>query len=200
METPLPSARHLTHTPLTEESIWGEGVRDEAAQDQEGAGGPEADGAEANAETTPAAPRKRFRHPLDRFPDELQLWVDDEARGSLSQMARINMRLPQDSWERACWRAMLAMEHSVASMPIRNRRRLYMLMRSLSEPSPDSNTPSTFGPISPHTSGHLVPELGLTFGHLSVFHILHGRTQYTKVQSLGHQAAPICMPMKIDMT
>lgn len=193
--------------------------------------------------------RRRFVHPLDRFGDELNHWRMDDSIGSLSHMARLNLSLPSDTWERACWRAMISMEHSVVCLPIRNRRRLYTLMRSIiSKESDEVGRPnerrSDSDPISAdvclpsHVSGdsvpvrgdldnvnssasqccgaahvclcareavvcpsalskavcssvvvvfssdYLVPDLGLTLGHLSVFHILHARTQYSKEQTL----------------
>lgn len=154
-------------------------------------------GAELDPDATPSlsSSRRRFTHPLSRFEHEMHHWLCDETNGSLSQMARLNMGLPQDSWERACWRALISTEHSVVSLPIRHRRRLYMLMRGIlsggeaaeaamaPQPSPQAqpvSVPPRRLPMAGISvcSDYLVPDLGVTLGHLSVFHILHARTQY----------------------
>jgi hypothetical protein len=44
--------------------------------------------------------------------------------------------------------------------------------------------------LAASTADHLVPELGITLGQLSVFHILHARTQYVRKMDLdAHIAA-----------
>jgi hypothetical protein len=155
--------------------------------------------------------RRKFSHPLDNDADaEIELWVYDETVGSLSQMARMNLGVEPDTWARAAWRACVAMEHTVLGIPIKNRRRLYTLMRSASEDggaaerseavqeerrlalrAPPSEAKASGGAApgpaaaTPSTADHLVPELGMTLGHLSVFHILHARTQYTKQMDLA---------------
>jgi hypothetical protein len=162
--------------------------------------------------STPA--RRKFTHPLDKRPEEVALWIDDEVHGSLSQLARLNLGVPEDTWARAAWRAAMAMEHSVLSMPIRNRRRLYTLMRHITDPRSatvlpdgepsqvpashecDGDASGSFMDVAASTADHLVPELGMTLGQLSVFHILHARTQYVKHRDLGEhvQAAELMQP------
>jgi hypothetical protein len=204
-------------------------------------------GARGGCEIVSSGSRRKFSHPLDRFASELALWVEDEMVGSLSQLARVNLGVPRDHWARAAWRSAMAMEHSVLCMPIRHRRRLYTLMRQISETSPGvgpagvglskkssaeqgggvppsgdlrSNPENacaakedlrehpgdgctakglataslshleqlrpaeSFVALAASTADHLVPELGMTLGHLSAFHILHARTQYVKHRDL----------------
>jgi hypothetical protein len=157
------------------------------------------------ADTVSVGTRRKFGHPLDRWPQEVELWIEDEAAGSLSQLARLNLGLPHDTWARAAWRASMATEHAVLSMPIRHRRRLYTLMRHITEPTA-AGAPERDGLLGPEgaagggggsfvalaasTADHLVPELGITLGQLSVFHILHARTQYVRKMDLdAHLAA-----------
>jgi hypothetical protein len=155
--------------------------------------------------------RRKFKHPLDVHNDEVALWLLDELHGSLTQVARMNLGMPKDSWTRAAWRAAISMEHTVISIPIKSRRRLYTLMRQITDPrtvndlrpadgvmdgdgeedeegeGDDLGRPSperTFAEVASATADHLVPELGMTLGHLSVFHILHARTQYVKHSDL----------------
>ena len=173
--------------------------------------------AKASSASTPSV-RRKFKHPLDQFgEDEVALWLHDELQGSLSQMARIKLDLPRDSWARAAWRASIAMEHTVLAMPIKHRRRLYTLMRHITDPEAvpslriddvsETDGPSaaettssfparSFADVASATADHLVPELGMTLGHLSVFHILHARTQYVKRLDLeGHvDAAELTQP------
>jgi hypothetical protein len=180
-------------------------------------------------------PRRRFVHPTTRYNSELYFWSVDESRSSLSHMARLNLGVPCDSWERACWRSLMCLEYSVMRLAIRNRRRLYMLMRVLVDgggcPVEDegvaselrhperaarelsgdrpTQTPSLrSGSLVPpslrseelqpkglpslmsYCSDCLVPDLGLTLGQLSVFHILHARTQQPSASSLAEDGAP----------
>jgi hypothetical protein len=133
------------------------------------------------SECVPSMPcvRRRFVHPLVRFRTDVSFWSSEESSvGSLSHMARLNLGLPLDSWFRACWRALMSLDHSVVRLAIRNRRRLYLLMRSLRDEMP----PTAEGESceSPSFGCYLVPELGLTLGQLSVFHILHARTQHAQ--------------------
>jgi len=137
------------------------------------------------------APRKKFRHPLDTHgAAEIDMWIYDETIGSLSQMARINLGVQADTWARAAWRAAIAMEHTVLGMQIKHRRRLYTLMRNVTDPSTlprggDQDDAPLLDGIASEVADHLVPELGMTLGHLSVFHILDARTQYTKERGLS---------------
>lgn len=225
-----------------EDQMWEKDVEEGEGAESEGAeavvsrkrqrtdlAGSAADPVPAEPAAAPAAAatpsvRRKFKHPLDQFGEnEVALWLHDDLLGSLSQMARIKLDLPRDSWARAAWRASIAMEHTVLAMPIKHRRRLYTLMRHITDPSAvptlridevsetgvEHSVPAaaalsaaaevparSFTDVASATADHLVPELGMTLGHLSVFHILHARTQYVKRLDLeGHvDAAELTQP------
>lgn len=119
----------------------------------------------------------RFSHPLDRFGDEIALWVYDERQGALIDEAREQFQLPPDSFTRAAWRRLMALETLVDNISVKEKRQLYLWMRSISEEARQMGGNAV-------DSEWLVPELGLTVGQLAVFHILLTRTSYAKESSL----------------
>lgn len=147
--------------------------------------------------------RKKLYHPLERFPEEVSLWIYDEISGSVSSEARAALNLPADTIERAAWRNVIAMEQSVLSMSVKDKRRLYLLMRHLTGGGRSGVTiiqdhgeiecvPSTEEGLrmdgrteaAANTSEFFVPKMGMTLGQLSAFHILLTRTKFIKTKDL----------------
>ena len=137
------------------------------------------------------APRRRLRNPLDRYPEELVLWVYDDNQGSPVRAAREALGLPQDTMARALWRSMVAMEHAVNTMTVRCKRRLYLLMRQLTSAEQDQAVwEAERGMVytvdrASAAADYFLPEAGMTLGQLAVFHILLTRTAHARAGDLG---------------
>jgi hypothetical protein len=182
-------------------------------------------------DNNPAAPvpgtiHPRLIHPLTKFQDEITLWIYDEHCGSMPNDARDKLGLPHDTITRAAFRHILAMEQSVLSMSVKEKRRLYLLMRHLtgggehltvvregSSKEKDAQLPAYTSHrslnagsgggegrdesqwrtnrehLATSSSEYLVPELGMTLGQLSVFHILLTRTHCMKQSHLDEIVA-----------
>jgi hypothetical protein len=164
----------------------------------------------ADSASAATATRHRHTHPLTKFPDEISLWIYDEQCGSTSNEARDKLGLPHDTITRASFRHILSMEQSVLSMTVKEKRRLYLLMRHLTGGGEHLTTVGVAGSVSTQraansggegpwrenretlatsSSEHLVPELGMTLGQLSVFHILLTRTHCVKEKHLDEIVA-----------
>lgn len=138
-----------------------------------------------------AALRRRLRHPLERFPEELVLWAYDENLGSPAPAARASLKLPQDTMARALWRAMLAMESAVNGLSVRSKRRVYLLMRQLTTGECGGEDPATGERLvysverAAAAADDFLPEVGMTLGQLAVFHILLTRTTHQRAGDLA---------------
>lgn len=156
-------------------------------------------------------------HPLEKFPEEVSLWVHDELFGSLTSAARVVMSIPEDTIERAAWRNVISMEQSVLSMSVKDKRRLYLLMRHLTGGGVQGTTRCDSLEFVPcqavmfdgrteaaaDTSEFFVPKMGMTLGQLSAFHILLTRTKFVKTKDLveivgGVTKEPVPMPIAIE--
>lgn len=154
-------------------------IRDDAAQlaNSSASAFSAASSSSSSSSSTGVDAASRFSHPLDRFGDEIALWVYDERQGALIDEAREQFQLPPDSFTRAAWRRLMAVETLVESISVKEKRQLYLWMRSISEEARQMGGDAV-------DSEWLVPDLGLTVGQLAVFHILLTRTSYAKESSL----------------
>lgn len=109
-----------------------------------------------NSMETKNSDSNAFVHPLIRYEHEIQEWIRNEEQGASSAALRAKYDLPSDTFARASWRRQLATEHCVRKINMKQKRRLYALMR---EPGVDENT--------------FLPFMGITVGQLCVFHILN---------------------------
>jgi hypothetical protein len=175
-------------------------------------------------DAVPVMPSRRCSlvHPLTKFAGEIPVWIYDEHYGSMSAEARAALGLPADTIQRASFRHIVAMEHSVLSMTVKEKRRLYLLMRHLTGGGEHLTAVSSANPATASrvqivqistaarveqsriSAEYLVPELGMTLGQLSTFHILLTRTHCTKDQNLQemiqeHGALPLSHHIKIDV-
>jgi hypothetical protein len=128
--------------------------------------------------------RKRYAHPLDRNQEEVVLWTYDEVHGSLMEEARVTLSLPLDTMSRAAWRHMMAMEHTVLNMTVKEKRKIYLLMRHLTGGIQNSDVSDQRACEAMAKADYLLTETGMTLGQLSVFHILLTRTQFSKTKHL----------------
>jgi len=129
-------------------------------------------------------PRRKYAHPLDRNQEEVVLWTYDEVHGSLMEEARATLNLPSDTMNRAAWRHMMAMEHTVLNMTVKEKRKMYLLMRHLTGGIQNPDVSEQRACEAMTKSDHLLTETGMTLGQLSVFHILLTRTQFNKTKHL----------------
>lgn len=199
--------------PADESKVWGlsaaavKPLHDSAAPEEEKE-------QEEEDETQPS--RRLLVHPLKKFANEIPVWIYDEHYGSMSEEAREALGLPPDTIERASFRHIMAMEHSVLSMTVKEKRRLYLLMRHLTGGGEHLTTQGVRVASRVQVSAtarveqsrisaeYLVPELGMTLGQLSTFHILLTRTHCTKDRNLEEMTAdlalmPLSNHIKIDV-
>lgn len=200
--------------PADESNVWDVSAAVRPLHESHESAAP-AEDEEQKDEFTPS--RRLLVHPLTKFANEIPVWIYDEHYGSMSEEARDALGLPPDTIERASFRHIMAMEHSVLSMTVKEKRRLYLLMRHLTgggehlttllSPAPACRvqvSPTARVEQSRISAEYLVPELGMTLGQLSTFHILLTRTHCTKDRNLEEMTSdlaflPLPHHIKIDV-
>jgi hypothetical protein len=170
------------------------------SEDEDSEGEGEGEGEGGTLATDPTAPassssasassslsshaRRKYAHPLDRNQEEVVLWTYDEVYGSITEEARRTLNVPSDTMKRAAWRHIMAMEHTVLNMTVKEKRKIYLLMRHLTGGIQNPDVSEQRACEAMTKADHLLTETGMTLGQLSVFHILLTRTQYVKTKDL----------------